>query len=56
MQYDGAPAHIARWEEDDHKCKNNISGTLAINTLKGAKGNWDFQISDLVKNLDATGI
>ena len=25
---------ITPWEEEGHKCKDNISGTLAIKTLK----------------------
>ena len=28
--------HIAPWEEEGHKCKNNISGTFAIKVLKEA--------------------
>ena len=31
-------SHIAPWEEEGHKCKNNITGTLAIKALKEAIG------------------
>ena len=30
------PIDIAPWEEEGHKCKNNISGTLVIKALKEA--------------------
>ena len=29
---------------------------VGINALVGAKGDWDFRISDLVKNFDGTDI